>query len=59
MFSHLHTHSGFSFLYGTFTPTDLVARAKDAGFAAVALTDKNGLYEGTTNIRAKMHAKEF
>ncbi|MCK5243795.1 MAG: PHP domain-containing protein [Desulfobacterales bacterium] len=44
MFSHLHTHSGFSFLYGTFTPGDLVVQAKDAGFAAVALTDKNGLY---------------
>jgi DNA-directed DNA polymerase III PolC len=44
MFSHLHTHSGFSFLYGTFTPRDLVVRAKDAGSRAIALTDKNGLY---------------
>jgi DNA-directed DNA polymerase III PolC len=44
MFVHLHTHSAFSFLYGTFTPETLVQRAKEMGFKAVALTDKNGLY---------------
>ena len=54
MFSHLHTHSGFSFLYGTFTPGDLVARAKDAGFAAVALTDKNGLYGAVRFYKAAL-----
>lgn len=44
MFTHLHVHSGFSFLFGTFTPETLVHRAREMGFSAVALTDKNGLY---------------
>ncbi|MDY6989218.1 MAG: DNA polymerase III subunit alpha [Thermodesulfobacteriota bacterium] len=44
MFTHLHVHSAFSFLYGTFTPETLVQRAKEKGFSAMALTDKNGLY---------------
>lgn len=44
MFTHLHIHSAFSFLYGTFTPEALVDKAKKMGFSAIALTDKNGLY---------------
>ena len=44
MFVHLHVHSAFSFLYGTFTPEAMVQRAKRMGFGAIALTDKNGLY---------------
>jgi DNA-directed DNA polymerase III PolC len=44
MFTHLHIHSAFSFLYGTFTPEALVQRAREMGFRAIALTDKNGLY---------------
>jgi DNA-directed DNA polymerase III PolC len=44
MFVHLHVHSAFSFLYGTFMPEALVQRTKEMGFDAVALTDKNGLY---------------
>jgi DNA polymerase III alpha subunit len=44
MFIHLHVHSAFSFLYGTFAPAVLVRRAKEMGFDAIALTDKNGLY---------------
>jgi len=44
MFTHLHVHSAFSFLYGTFTPEALVQRAKEVGYNAIALTDKNGLY---------------
>lgn len=44
MFVHLHVHSAFSFLYGTFMPEALVRRAKEMGFDAVALTDKNGVY---------------
>ncbi len=44
MFTHLHVHSAFSFLYGTFTPEALVQRAKEMGFDAIALTDKNGFY---------------
>jgi len=44
MFTHLHIHSAFSFLYGTFTPEALVQHARKMGFDAIALTDKNGLY---------------
>ena len=44
MFTHLHVHSAFSFLCGTFTPEALVQRAKEVGYNAIALTDKNGLY---------------
>ncbi|MBW1999484.1 MAG: DNA polymerase III subunit alpha, partial [Deltaproteobacteria bacterium] len=44
MFTHLHVHSAFSFLYGTFTPELLVQRAKELGFDTIALTDKNGMY---------------
>lgn len=44
MFTHLHVHSSFSFLYGTFLPEDLVRHAKEMSFPAIALTDKNGLY---------------
>ena len=43
-FSHLHVRSGFSFLFGTFTPETLIKRAKEMSLSAVALTDKNGLY---------------
>jgi error-prone DNA polymerase len=44
MFTHLHIHSAFSFLYGTFTPEALVQRAREMGYDAIALTDKNGFY---------------
>lgn len=44
VFAHLHVHSGFSFMYGTFLPEALAAKAKEAGFNAAALTDKNGVY---------------
>lgn len=43
-FIHLHVHSGFSFLYGTFTPERLVEKAHSLGISSCALTDKNGLY---------------
>ncbi len=52
MFTHLHIHSAFSFLYGTFMPEALVQRAKDMGFGAIALTDKNGLYGAVRFHRA-------
>ena len=40
----LHTHSGFSFLDGASHPEELVQRAKELGYGALALTDHNGLY---------------
>ncbi len=40
----LHCHSGFSFLDGASHPEELVSRAKELGYSALALTDHNGLY---------------
>src|SRR3989344_762172 len=43
-FVHLHTHSHYSLLDGLAKPTDLVARAKELGMEALALTDHGNLY---------------
>jgi error-prone DNA polymerase len=40
----LHCHSGFSFLDGASHPDELVTRAVELGYPALALTDHNGLY---------------
>ncbi len=40
----LHCHSGYSFLDGASHPEDLVLKAKELGYPALALTDHNGLY---------------
>ena len=40
----LHAHSGFSFLDGASHPEELVLRARELGYPALALTDHNGLY---------------
>jgi error-prone DNA polymerase len=40
----LHCHSGFSFLDGASHPEELVNRAVELGYPALALTDHNGLY---------------
>jgi len=40
----LHCHSGYSFLDGASHPEELVLRAKELGYPALALTDHNGLY---------------
>ncbi|SVC87237.1 uncharacterized protein METZ01_LOCUS340091, partial [marine metagenome] len=40
----LHCHSGFSFLDGASHPDELVRRALELGYPALALTDHNGLY---------------
>ncbi len=43
-FVHLHTHSHYSLLDGLATPKALVARAKELGMEALALTDHGNLY---------------
>jgi error-prone DNA polymerase len=43
-FAELHCHSNFSFLDGSSSVDDLAERAADLGYAALALTDHNGLY---------------
>lgn len=40
----LHAHSGFSFLDGASHPEELVQRAKELHYPALALTDHNGVY---------------
>ncbi len=40
----LHCHSNFSFLDGADHPEDLVDKASELGYKALALTDHNGLY---------------
>jgi error-prone DNA polymerase len=44
MFTHLHTHSWFSFGLGASSPEVLVAAAAERGYRALALTDTNGVY---------------
>ncbi|NJD19170.1 MAG: DNA polymerase III subunit alpha, partial [Gemmatimonadetes bacterium] len=43
-YAELHCHSGFSFLDGASHPEELVLRAAELGYTALALTDHNGLY---------------
>ncbi|NIW78787.1 MAG: PHP domain-containing protein, partial [Calditrichae bacterium] len=43
-FVHLHTHSFFSLLDGTFGLDQLISRAKKLNFKSLALTDHNALY---------------
>ena len=40
----LHCHSNFSLLDGASAPEELVARAKELGMTALAITDHDGLY---------------
>src|SRR6187200_3706517 len=40
----LHCHSAFSFLDGASHPEELVARAAELGYGALALTDHDGIY---------------
>ena len=43
-YAELHCHSNFSFLDGASFPDDLVRRAADLGYAALAITDHHGFY---------------
>jgi error-prone DNA polymerase len=43
-FVELHCHSAYSFLDGASQPEELVARAADLGYEALALTDHDGVY---------------
>src|SRR6266540_6276230 len=52
MYAELHCHSAFSFLDGASLPEDLAATAHALGYAALALTDHNGLYGSMTFAQA-------
>jgi len=51
-FTHLHTASGFSSHYGVNRPELMVEAARDLGFSALALTDRDGLYGAVKHIGA-------
>ena len=40
----LHCHSAYSFLDGASHPEELVVRAAELGYPALALTDHDGVY---------------
>lgn len=48
----LHCHSNFSLLDGASAPEKLVARAKELGMTALAITDHDGLYGAVRLYRA-------
>ncbi len=52
----LHCHSGYSFLDGASHPEELVLRAVELGYPALALTDHNGLYGSMEFARAAKEA---
>jgi|SRR5579872_3041877 len=43
-YAELHAHSNFTLLEGGSHPEELIARACELGHAAIALTDRDGLY---------------
>jgi error-prone DNA polymerase len=54
-YAELHAWSNFSFLQGGSHPEELIERAAELGLAAIALTDRDGLY-GT--VRFSAHARQ-
>ena len=52
----LHCHSAFSFLDGASHPEELVARAAELGYPALALTDHDGVYGSLEFAHAAKHA---
>ncbi|MGB9920066.1 MAG: DNA polymerase III subunit alpha [Moorellales bacterium] len=55
-FVHLHVHSPFSFLDGASPAEELVARAADLGYSALALTDHDNLSAAVRFFRAAQKA---
>src|SRR5213595_2559085 len=51
----LHAHSAYSFLDGASQPEELAARAAELGYAALALTDHDGVYGSLEFAYAAKH----
>ena len=43
-YAELHLHTAFSFLDGASLPEEMIGRAADLGYQALAITDHDGLY---------------
>src|SRR6187397_3738920 len=52
----LHCHSAYSFLDGASHPEELVARAAELGYPALALTDHDGVYGSLEFAHAARYA---
>ncbi len=55
-YAELHSHSRFSFMFGSSAPEQLVAETSRLGLTALALTDRDGFYG---SVRFAEAAKEF
>jgi len=55
-FVHLHNHSFFSFFDGVVSPIDLVLRATELGYRAIALTDHGNLCGAPLFLKAAREA---
>ncbi len=53
-YAELHCHTNFSFLDGASHPEDLVERAIELGYEALAITDHNGFYGASRLWQAAM-----
>src|ERR671936_900940 len=51
----LHCHSAYSFLDGASLPEELVVRAAELGYPALALTDHDGVYGSLEFAHAAKH----
>jgi DNA polymerase III alpha subunit len=56
MFTHVHGHSTFSFLEAIGKPTAIVAKAKELGMNAIAITDYNGMFGAIKLFQAAKNA---
>ena len=54
-FVELHARSAFSFHRGSSHPEELISRAAESGLAALAITDRDGVY---ASARANTRARE-
>ncbi len=54
-YAELHAHSAYSFLDGASQPEELAARAAELGYAALALTDHDGVYGSLEFAHAAKH----
>jgi error-prone DNA polymerase len=55
MYVELHAHSAYSFLDGASHPEELVLRAAELGYEALALTDHDGVYGSLEFAAAAKH----